>query len=326
VTSECSSSLRKTTNGKLRRIRSAVAGAVLITTLAIGGATVGGEPAAAGVPSPVSMYAPFVYLAPGERFTPMDPGSFVTQSSLSWARDQGCPDDVVAARGTIDAGRLGSGGYRHQISNAVCIRHGVQHRSDELTRPRQAGKHGVPEGEGFFLNLPNTLRGGQGTGVPVYYEYSPRNYVTYWFFYAFNDAPRPTNMFDHEGDWERISVRLDAHDHAVTVAYFEHDGYCTRPWREAGKHNGHPLAYSARGTHATYPWAGTFPIAHRLATDTTGRGAGWPTYRHLANARTQGWFGYGGAWGEVGEGSDSTGPLGPSVFKGAVPPTWSRPC
>jgi hypothetical protein len=307
--------------------RIVVAGTALLAGLACAGVT----PARADVsadarPAAVARYAPFVYLAPRERYLPMNASRFVARSSLSWARDQNCPDDTVAERRQVDAARLGSGGYEHQISDAICVDHGDQHRSNELTRPRQSGKDGVPEGEGFFLNFPNGQRAGQGTRAPVFYEYSAHEYVTYWFFYAFNDAPKATNAFDHEGDWERISVRLDDQDHAVTVAYYEHDGYCTRPWSEAGKHRGHPLAYSARGTHATYPRAGTFPIAHGLATDTTGRGAGWATYRKLVNARTRGWFGFGGAWGEVGEGSDSTGPLGPSSFKGAAPADWAQPC
>lgn len=294
------------------------------------------SPAPSAVPRPVESgtgqtptvqrYAPFVYLAPGERFEPLKATSFVAESSLSWARDQGCSDDTVADRTHIDQKLLGSGGYRHQIANALCVNHGTQHPSDKLTRPRHDGKDGVPKGEGFFLNFPNERRAGQVSDAPVYYEYAPRRYITYWFFYAFNDAPKPTNAFDHEGDWERISIRLDSEERAVTVAYFEHSGYCTRSWSRAGKHDGHPLAYSARGTHATYPRAGTFPIAHGLATDTAGRGTGWATYRRLANARDQGWFGYGGAWGEVGEGSDSTGPLGPSPAKSAAPTDWSRPC
>ncbi|MCX4668816.1 hypothetical protein OG453_19415 [Streptomyces sp. NBC_01381] len=187
----------------------------------------------------------------------------------------------------------------------------------------------MPLREGFFLNFPNRLRAGQGTSSPVYYEYSPRNYLTYWFFYPFNEAPGPTNIFDHEGDWERISVKLDRHNRAVIVAYYRHNTYCTVPWKRAGKHHGHPLAYSALGSHATYPRAGSYPIpeAQGLVSDIAGRGHGWATYHHLKNARTQGWFGYGGAWGEVGDGPDSTGPLGPSIFKGATltDSEWSRP-
>jgi hypothetical protein len=299
------------------------AGAALLAGLSVAGAA---PASAAAQPAAIARYAPLVYLAPGEAYTPMSASTFVAQSSLSWARDTGCPDATVAERTHVDVQRLGSGGYQHQIADALCVDHGVQHLSDELTRPRQSGKGSVPEGEGFFLNFPNTQRAGQGTSAPVFYEYSAHKYVTYWFFYGFNDAPAPINSFDHEGDWERISVQLDAQDSAVTVAYYEHDGYCTLPWSQAGQQGGHPLAYSARGTHATYARAGSFPIAGGLATDTTGRGAGWETYLSLADARAQGWYGYGGAWGEVGEGSDSTGPLGPSPFKGPVPTTWSRPC
>lgn len=315
------------------RARSLWGGFALATVVVIMSISAGAAPAvaasagtAAGAPSTVTQYAPFVYLARDERFRPMDAGSFVSASSLSWARDQNCPDDPVAARTKIDQARLGSGGYQHQIANTLCIDHGAQHPSNELTRPRQGGKGGVPEREGFFLNFPNSQRAGEGSTAPVYYEYFPRRYITYWFFYAFNDAPKPTNIFDHEGDWERISIQLDDHDRAVRVAYYQHDGYCTIPWPQTGKHDGHPLAYSAQGTHATYPRVGSFPIAHGLASDTTSRGVGWATYHHLANARTQGWFGFGGAWGEVGDGSDSTGPLGPSHFKGAVPDDWSRAC
>ncbi|MEV5499264.1 hypothetical protein AB0M50_28050 [Nonomuraea fuscirosea] len=93
----------------------------------------------------------------------------------------------------------------------------------------------------------------------AYYEYVAHQYVTYWFFYAHNDAP--TALFDHEGDWERISVKLDKANRATAVAYHQYKGYCTRSWQEAGKHEGHPLAYSALGTHATYPWLGAYEIA-----------------------------------------------------------------
>jgi hypothetical protein len=298
----------------------------LATTAAAGLTVTGTAPAAAAsAPAAVTRYAPFVYLSRGEQYNPMDAGAFVAQSSLSWAHDN-CPDDSVAGRTEVNAARLGNGGYHHRIADSLCVDHGAQHRSNELTRPRQGGKGGVPEAEGFFLNFPNEQRAGQGTAAPVYYEYSPRRYVTYWFFYAFNDAPPPTNVFDHEGDWERISVQLDSHDKPVTVAYYQHDGYCTVPWSQAGRHRGHPLAFSAKGTHATYPRAGSFAIADGLATDTTNRGDGWATYQNVDNARTQGWFGFGGAWGEVGEGSDSTGPLGPSRFKGAAPSDWSHSC
>lgn len=297
----------------------AAAGAAALSLL-------GAAPASAAPAAAVTAYAPYVYLAPGEAYAPMSAGTFVTKASLSWAHDSGCPDAGIASAGKIDAAKLGGGGYQHQIADAICAEHGTQYPSDALTRPRQGDKGSVPTGEGFFLNFPNTERAGQGTSAPVYYEYSAHNYVTYWFFYAFNDAPAPIDSFDHEGDWERVSVRLDAQDDPVTVAYYEHSGYCTLPWSQAAKNNGHPVAYSAIGTHATYWKAGTFPTAGGLAKDTTGAGAAWTTYGNLADVRAQGWYGFGGAWGEVGDVEDSTGPLGPSSFKAPAPANWSVPC
>lgn len=56
-----------------------------------------------------------------------------------------------------------------------------------------------------------------------------------------------------------------------------------------------------------------------LAKDHASRGQAWATWNNLKNARTQAWYGYGGAWGEVGNpvadkllDDETTGPQGPS--------------
>jgi hypothetical protein len=56
--------------------------------------------------------------------------------------------------------------------------------------------------------------------------------------------------------------------------------------------------------------------------DHAGRGAQWKTWQHLQNARAQDWYGFGGAWGEVGNYADTTGPQGPSRFKAPAPEGW----
>src|SRR5206468_4114719 len=79
---------------------------------------------------------------------------------------------------------------------------------------------------GFYLDLSNGLRAGNvpPTGrtypnaPPLYYSYVRSRYIVYWLFYGFNDRP-----FDHhEGDWEKVVVRLDANQHATAVAYYQH--------------------------------------------------------------------------------------------------------
>jgi hypothetical protein len=124
-------------------------------------------------------------------------------SSLRWSHDDACTDHEVAARGSVSGSRLGDGRYRHQLASGLpfCDHEGATFTSADRTRPRD----GEAGDEGFFLDLDNDARGGLGTGARVCYDYQPGNYVTYWLFYAFNDAPTGiTGAFDHEGDWERI--------------------------------------------------------------------------------------------------------------------------
>lgn len=265
-------------------------------------------------------YAPLIFLHPDDPIRPMTAAAFVAGSRFRWSHDGGCGDHELAPKGATDPAKLGSGGYQHQEADAICRHNGKQWNSREFTRPRQDG--GPSGGEGFFLDLDNALRNGEGTGAPVYYDYSPGSYVTYWFFYGFNDAP--TQFADHEGDWERISIRLDAADQPTTIAYFQHGGYCVMPFGSAPHTGERPIGYSADGSHATYPTVGDGNDRGGSDRDTA-EGPPWSTWGNLLDVRAQGWFGYGGAWGEVGELEYTTGVLGPSEYKTPTPGDWSGP-
>jgi hypothetical protein len=84
--------------------------------------------------------------------------------------------------------------------------------------------------------------------------------------------------------------------------------------------------FSATGSHASYPRKGNYTFTvdvHGVPTDVTDRadadGPRWETWQNLAKVQDQLWYGYGGGWGEVGNGTligdSSTGPLGPSRYK-----------
>lgn len=84
--------------------------------------------------------------------------------------------------------------------------------------------------------------------------------IQYWFFYPYNDGPI---FFDHESDWEHLTVRLDAKGEplGVDLARHEHnDPGLYRSWDNTRKEGDHPVVLSARGSHATYadpadvPW------------------------------------------------------------------------
>jgi hypothetical protein len=79
------------------------------------------------------------------------------------------------------------------------------------------------------------------------------------------------------------------------------------------------------GTHGSYTASGSFDTTactgnSLTPNDTTGKGALWYGGHFLASVTQQRWYGFGGAWGEVGDYSFTTGPLGPSPYK--PPPGW----
>ncbi len=219
---------------------------------------------------------------------------------------------------------------------------------------------GLSEKEGFYLDLWDEKRKGadrnahvvkEGAqqvlrGVPMFYEQDderiegkPGTRITYWFFYGQSQPPggRPTRFVTHEGDWERISVlllKLPRRDQyrPVSARYHFHDENRVVPWRSVRLVGSggpepatHPVVYSAKRSHASFPRAGSYESVFRV------RGRRqfavrdeaiacpecpiWRTWEDFADARIQAWYGFGGAWGQVGTMMGTTGPLGPSPFK-----------
>jgi lysophospholipase L1-like esterase len=111
-------------------------------------------------------------------------------------------------------------------------------------------------------------------------------YLDYWWYLPDNPAHSGSGAFcgpgfsiagatcfDHQSDWEGVTVILDAHDAAgtpVAVNYAEHDGTVRYSWAAlrrlweqtradglapTGALDSRPLVFSARGTHASYPVA-----------------------------------------------------------------------
>ena len=91
------------------------------------------------------------------------------------------------------------------------------------------------------------------TYVHVYPRVDGGINVQYWFFYPYNQAPL---FFDHEGDWEHVTVDL-GRDGAPRAVYFSEHGNNSpgvyRAWGAVRKVGDHPVVLSARGTHASYP-------------------------------------------------------------------------
>jgi hypothetical protein len=292
----------------------------------------GGRRRALTIEQATKRYAPLVYMAVNEANRPASASEFISNSRLRWSHDSNQRDHGITGTGGVNEKKLGSGGYSHQTSN-LFGHNGDPIKSNADVRPKDG--HGSGGNEGFFLDLDNSHRASRksGTDAPVYFEAKDHHYITYWFFYAFNDGPtqgKADGVDDHEGDWERICVRLNPNNRATEVAYYQHEGPPKKLlWKQVPKSGSHPLVFSAKGSHASYASAGDKGIYKkiagkrvRIATDHASYGKQWHTRNHLVNAHDQDWYGYGGAWGEVGAATHTTGPQGPSRFKAPAPDDW----
>jgi hypothetical protein len=136
-------------------------------------------------------------------------------------------------------------------------------------------------------------------------------------------------MLGHEGDWERITVRLDGTE-ATEVAYYQHGAGPEKvAYAAVEKRGTHPVVFSGRASHASYRTAG---FQQKFA-DRTGRARAWRTWEFIADATKQPWYAFGGAWGVVrgvprtvrALGRRAGLPIGDGEFTGPSGPCSKRP-
>lgn len=316
-------------------------------------------PPASQTPPTVLAYAPIVHLHSDDLYRPGDPAAFIYNSDLWWFHEGGCERHVVEGSTKVEPARLGNTdrAYTHgailpRVSEAdPCLYSNMIFYAGDYTRPYDGSARSAAanrywwdnpfyEREGFYLDPRNDdeLRHGIPSvpgrpvypGAPVFYDYVPGQYVTYWFFYPYDEFTFPDGVAlqFHEGDWERVSVQLDENDNPLHVFFYGHDGGQAVGWTETERFDNHPIVYSARGSHASYPHAGNHFLQGPIY-DRANAGPEWHTWNDLRDVKTQPWYGFGGAWGQVGEdhdpvpGKDFTGPLGPSPYKNSAQ-TWAR--
>jgi hypothetical protein len=83
-----------------------------------------------------------------------------------------------------------------------------------------------------------------------------RIWLAYWFFYFYNDYNLIGPLIKaglHEGDWEMIQLRLDSAGQVPDLAvYAQHRHAGQLPWAQLERVGDQPVAYPARGSHASY--------------------------------------------------------------------------
>lgn len=281
-------------------------------------------------------YAPMVFLHPQEQFRPSSVDWYLARVAMRFHHDSGCSDDQILPQGSVTQSNIWT--QSHPTKNFLC-----SHNSDSV---RSDTKRDVRADEGFFLQPPNTNNFDaivhQGDPNPsawrAYAHVIPSLYlangidIQYYFFYPYNDG---WTTFNHEGDWEHITVTLDGNHNFYRAYYAAHNNegkvYTAQQIMFADRFGNiapsnqklqgdytHPVVLSAKGSHASYPTAGEqdrFP----LPDDETGWGQLWNTYNNVVNVGELGnpqngqtFIKYAHLWGEIGQTDITSGPYGPA--------------
>lgn len=328
-------------------------------------------------PETIQRFAPLLVMQRDEDNGPAGAQWFLDHSTLKFAESDPCSDETVYGGPWSETAiaRLGPMVspnarwlYRNKLS-PLCHHSGATYSTTDPTRPFDSHHTaGLDPREGFFLNF-----AGPDSGVPfskagenrefkssasIYYDDGRLfggeagrlhlAYITYWFFYAYNDAPPVKFLWNHQGDWEDMSLLFeqstgDSRQWILRrVAYAAHGKpkvrtsscpgsvrsaqplNCPVP-RESWRGMSRLVGFVANGDHATYSSPGPHPLHAGVGDDTSpiGSGFAWPTWQTLLSLEVQPWAGFCGAWGTVGGSlfgtglawaEDRTGPLGPGCL------------
>lgn len=258
-------------------------------------------------------FAPVLRLTKSEQYLPGSVAWYLPQVHMRFNHNN-CPDHEIIALGKVTIDNLSK--QNHQNTGTLCGHSGdpllsnAKHLEFFLQPPDDKVHDGAPPADWrvyAHVKKSKTIVGG--------YD------VQYWFFYPFNST---IVNFDHEADWEHITVITDASEALQQARYAAHAGGTTHPASalEFVPGTPRPVGYVAIGSHATYNKPGEYETQAPdfVFTDhADGLGPEFDTSVGLVNVGERGkplngqsWVNYGGRWGEIGQFADTSGPPTPS--------------
>jgi hypothetical protein len=256
-----------------------------------------------------------------------------------------CPDHQILNLGTINTSNLITQVHQRATSWLGCSHSGTTYGSGAAS-----GYDNGYNGENhFFLQAVYDdvthpgVRDASGWKV---YTHVYRNTIggvsiQYWFFYPYNDF---IGGFNHESDWEHITVKLDPAQQVAGLIYAAHFTPKVLRSDEVTWYGTHPEVWVADGSHASYATEGQcdadYPegpnndscwtnLDQRWFTWSGGKGAdqglqggGLVNMGEMpqdgANKRPmpgQGWILFSGHWGEEGTSDLTSGQPGPGQHR-----------
>ena len=276
--------------------------------------------ASAALDRRVLEYAPLLRFSKHETHFPIDPATFVERARLrrlGWSEEVGdavwhprraCwtqagadvpvsddvlgPDLTAACRLIQFEARGTEAGFNRRPCDAHNLWRGRRAGyALELAQPLAFDLRGVPGAAPFLLY----------DRYQVELEGVPHDVINYWFFYALNVEAHP-----HEGEWGHIGLLFPG-EGEPRVRFEASWGSVSYAWRDVERVEGtHPVAFVEPGSHATF----------RSAAEVGGSEVAYPAQLRAwqlepRRVPAMSWSIFDGAWGRVGGGPRTTGPLGP---------------
>lgn len=256
-------------------------------------------------------------------YFPMHPADYIRLSRLRRHVKGGTDYGYNKNTNTFVKGDSHSSEY-YDIPLSVIMNQHTPYGKYELMNLRPHDPHSVGENE-VFLQPDDHLTGDSDPNyrVPCIVHYVSDNTISYWFFFGYDDAKAAGLVsFSHQGDWECVTVNLDAKGRIESASLSCHTGANNHPASELEIVHGKKdelTVYCAKGSHAFYNKPGTYNLYKLLgivdvADDhADNMGYDWVATNCVVSLtdESQVWKYFAGAWGEVGEHAATTGPLGP---------------
>jgi hypothetical protein len=258
-------------------------------------------------------FAPELHLPPGSKdwTRPANVDWYLARVHMRFEHDD-CGDCQILNVGAITQDNMWQ--QSHRGKNWRCAHKGSWNYSENPTHyflqpPNDDVHAGAPQSQWRAYDHVRRISGGFD--------------IQYWYFFPYNDA---AGSFNHEADWEHITVRVDNGGNFLSAWYAQHNtGKRYSASDLVFVHDTHPQVWIADGSHASYNRIGSFdvPDVPRFNDRTYDDGPVWQTWTSLIHVGEkdhprggQHFVRYGGRWGEHGTTSWTTGPRGPS-FQGA---------
>ena len=154
-------------------------------------------------------------------------------------------------------------------------------------------------------------------------------WLEYWYFYYYDESEvAGLTTGSHEGDWEEVQIEVNGENEPEEVAFSEHENGAECEWgRVETERLGHLVDFVAVGTHANYPFPGSWSLPSEVPFGSDEADGEGPLVESnietIAPGEAEPWVSWPGHWGGTFAGvfpGEVDSPPGPAFHK-----AWDEP-